>query len=69
MVNLMSWKACITAFGKLQKKPLEHNLHERQSSTSAIPYGEFIASSLSRDPIATESLAMDGGKEVKKSKR
>jgi CRP/FNR family transcriptional regulator, cyclic AMP receptor protein len=31
-VNFRGWKASIVAFGKWQKKPSEHNLHERQLS-------------------------------------
>src|SRR5208283_3597289 len=42
-VNFRDWKASITDFGKSQKKPSEHSLQERQSSTSSIPYGECIA--------------------------
>jgi hypothetical protein len=41
-VNLISWNASITVFGKWQKNPLEHSLQDKQSSTSAIPYGERI---------------------------
>src|SRR5208283_6017034 len=41
-VNFRGWKASITDFGKWQKKPSEHKLQERQSSTSSIPYGECI---------------------------
>src|SRR5271157_2304456 len=42
-VNFRGWKASITGFGKWQKKPSEQRLQERQSSTSSIPYGAFIA--------------------------
>src|SRR5271167_1576557 len=53
-VNFRDWKASITDFGKWQKKPSEHNLQERQSSTSSMPYGECIATPL-RNPIFAQS--------------
>ena len=42
-MTFRDWKASITGLGKWQKKPSERNLQEAQSSTNAIPYGEFIA--------------------------
>src|SRR5271165_201101 len=60
-VNFRGWKASITDFGKWQKKPSEHNLHERQSSTSSIPYGECIATLLWKPHIAqSRSQWMEG---------
>src|SRR5271165_1767211 len=49
-VNFRGWNASITGFGKWQKKPSEHNLQERQSSTSSIPYGECIDHPRSQKP-------------------
>src|SRR5208283_5894883 len=51
-VNFRDWKASITDFGKWQKKPSEHNLQERQSSTNSIPYGECMPLSLLEPHIA-----------------
>src|SRR5271166_4640873 len=42
-VNFRDWNDSITDFGRWQKKPWEQRLHERQSSTSSIAYGTFIA--------------------------
>src|SRR5208283_4616326 len=61
IVNFSGWKASITGFGKWQKKPWEHSLQERQSSTSSIPYGECIATLPVGAHIAqSQSQWMDG---------
>ena len=58
-MNFRGWKASITDFGKWQKKPSEHNLQERQSSTRSIPYGEFIATLPVEPHICAEPVAVD----------
>ena len=55
-VNFRGWKAAITDFGKWQKNPSEHNLQERQSSTSSIPYGECIVTLPVEPQIAQSQL-------------
>src|SRR5271157_2377683 len=63
-VNFRGWKASITGFGKWQKKPSEHNLQERQSSISSIPYGERIATLPVGTPYCAEPVAVDGGEKL-----
>ena len=52
--------ACLRKLARVrQKNPLQHNLQDRQSSTSAIPCSDCIASSLAEEPVGKKSLAMD----------